>query len=268
MKTKDRTVVIALLSILAIVILYLFWGPLFPWNPLKIGYQRIPADKAMLYIRDFTERDSAVYRIDEIIREEEAFHDLEYSKPFKIVVLGKDANMKRYLPWLKGTGYSVSLSYLNLVYIGRTARRSQQGIEAYLRHELSHLLLGQNTSPEKALMIHRQGWFTEGIAEYFSGHTFYSKAEFAELCRKNDIRFSGLLETNPHKMSITELKFKYSFYKYFIDYLVANYGLDSLQAYLKLYIQNPQQYRGFFVPIYECDLDTLLDEFNRNLQPC
>ena len=95
------------------LVFYLFWGPLFPWNPIKIGYEKIDLSKGTVYINELTEKDSVVYRLDEILLEEEKFHDLKYVDNFKIIVLNKDSNMKRYLPWLKGSGYSVSLSLIN-----------------------------------------------------------------------------------------------------------------------------------------------------------
>ena len=76
-----------LLLVLVIIISYLFWGPLFPWNPIKIGYKKLTSSKATIYINHITERDSVVYRINEIILEEEKFHDLKYVDDFKIIIL-------------------------------------------------------------------------------------------------------------------------------------------------------------------------------------
>ena len=166
-KAKKRYLI--LLSIAAVIILYLFWGPLFPWNPVKIGYTKIDASKASVYIDKLTERDSAAFEIEEIILEAEKFHGLKYIDDFKIIILDKESNMKRYLPWLKGSGYSVSLSLADVIYIGPNARKSKFGIRRHLKHELSHMLLAQNTTFDKAQIIHKQGWFAEGIAEYFSG---------------------------------------------------------------------------------------------------
>ena len=206
-----------LLLIFVSIILYLFWGPLFPWNPIKIGYITINSSKATIYINDMTERYSVVYRINDIMQAEEIFHDLNYIDDFKIVILSKESNMKRYVPWLKGSGYSVSLSSLNLIYIGPIARNSQPGIEPYLKHELSHLLIGQNTTLDKALKIHEQGWFVEGIAEYFSGHDFYNKNELIMLLKMSNLRFNSLDENNPLNMSSEELKLRYSYYGFLIE---------------------------------------------------
>ncbi len=261
MRKKFKPIYLAFLFFLVIILYYLFWGPLFAWNPIKIGYKKIKSSKAVIYINEMTERDSVVYRIDQIILEEEKFHDLKYVDDFKIIILDKDSNMKRYVPWLKGSGYSVSISLANLIYIGPTARKSPSGIEPYLKHELSHLLIDQNTTFKKALGIHEQGWFGEGIAEYFSGHSFYSKSEFLEVCRMNNFHFTSLYEKNPIKMSIREVRLNYTFYRYFIEFLIENYGMKKLQDYLKKYISNPGNYKELFVEVYSGDLNKLLDKF-------
>ena len=244
--------------VLVSLIFYLFWGPLFAWNPIKIGYKKIPVYKATVYVNDLTEKDSVVYHINEIIQEEENFHGLTYVDHFKIVVLKKESNNKRYLPWLRGSGYSVSVSPLNLIYIGPNARKSPSGIESYLKHELSHLLIDQNTSFKKAMKIHKQAWFVEGIAEYLSGHSFYSKSELRKLIKLNKVSWTSLTEKSPQNMSWQELQLKYSYYKYFIEFLVETHGMSKLQEYIKLYINDPESYNELFVKVYSMDLDEIL----------
>ena len=206
-----------------------------------------------------------VYRLNEILLEEEKFHGLKYVDDFKIIILKKESNMKRYLPWLKGDGYSVSLNLVNLIYIGPEAKKSPNGIEPYLKHELSHLLIGQNTTFNKAMKIHNQGWFAEGIAEYFSGRSFYSKNEFLRICKISNFHFACLHEKNPLKMSIEEMMIKYTYYRFFIDFLVGNYDLNKFQQYLKEYIKDPDRYKRLFIEVYANDLDTILNEFNSSL---
>jgi len=266
MKMKIRLKSVLLLSAFMLIILYLFWGPLFPWNPVKIGYEKIRSGKAIIYITSPTEGDSIVYKIDEIIQEEEKFHDLNYTDDFKVVIVNKSSSMKRYLPWLKGSGYSVSFSPANLIYIGPAARKSTYGIEPYLKHELSHLLIDQNTTFKKALKIHEQGWFAEGIAEYFSGHSFYTKNEFLKLCETSGFRFTSLHEKNPLKMSLREIRLKYTYYRFFIEYLIENYGIEKLHQYLKKYIHDPAGYKNLFPEIYSADLDAILNKFNSSLR--
>jgi hypothetical protein len=238
---------------------------IFPWNPFKIGYTTINSAKATIYITDITARDSVVYRIDEIIGREEQFHDLKYVDDIRIIILDNKSNMKRYLPWLPGSGYSVSLSLVNVIYIGPTARKSVTGIEPWLKHELSHMLIDQNTTFQKALRIHEQGWLIEGFAEYFSGHRFYNKHEFVELCKRNNVQFTSLFENNPLKMTFAELRFRYTYYRFFIEFLTKKYGLNTLQDYLREYLKNPDEYKTLFIDVYDIDLNKLLKQFQSSL---
>ncbi|MCD4735986.1 MAG: hypothetical protein K8R53_08085, partial [Bacteroidales bacterium] len=168
MRIKSNKKYFILIFIL-LVVLYLFWGPLFPWSPLKLGFKKIESSKATVYITDFND-ESVVCNLDEILQEEEKFHGLKFRERFKIIILGKESNMKRYLPWLKGSGYSVKLGFLNVIYIGAIARNSQYGIEIFLKHEISHLLIHQNTSSSADNMeIVKQGWLAEGVATHFGG---------------------------------------------------------------------------------------------------
>jgi hypothetical protein len=265
MKVKIRKKIAGLFVAFVILTCYLFWGPLFPYSPVKTGYRKIQTPKATLYIKDITARDSVVYDINTVIMQEEKFHDLKYTDDIKIIVLNKEANMKRFLPWLRGSGYSVSLSLINAIYIGPAARKSWDGIEPYLKHELSHMLIGQNTPFKKALKIHRQGWFVEGIAEYFSGHYFYSRAKFLELCGMNQFNFSDLHEKNPLRMSLREVKLYYTYYRLFVEFLIDNYGIEKLQQYLKKYIEDPDDYKNLFSEIYPHDLNEILDKFSSTL---
>jgi hypothetical protein len=208
-----------------------------------------------------TNKDSIVYHIDDIIGEEEKFHNLEYHDDFKIIIVSKDSHMKRFLPWLGGSGYSVSLGIANVIYIGPTARKSPHGIEQYLKHEMSHLLISQNTTFKNDLKIHEQGWFSEGIAEYISGHCFYSKDEFLDLCRRKNFKFSSLNEKSPLDMPFNELKFNYTYYRFFIDFLIERDGINKFQNFLINYLDNPNHYKEIFIDVYSIDLQDILKDF-------
>jgi hypothetical protein len=193
-----------------LVISYLLWGPLFPWNPLKFGYKKIESSKATVYITDH-EDENVVYQLDEIILAGENFHGIEFRKRFKIIVLGKESNMKRHLPWLKGSGYSVKLGSLNLIYIGANARNSPYGVGVFLKHEISHLLIHQNTSSgDDNMEILKQGWLAEGVATYFGGPYYYNKHEFIELWKANGLMYNSLYEENPHENNPNAYKMIFS----------------------------------------------------------
>ena len=255
-------------ALLILFVMYLFWGPLFPWNSVKPGYKKIKSSKATIFISGFDkDRDRVAYNLDKIIREEEVFHGLEFKKNFRIIILGKESNMKRYLPWIKGSGYSVSLGFLNTIYIGPNARISPFGTEVFLKHEMSHLLIHQNTSSGRNNMeMLRQGWLTEGLASYFGGPHYYDKEHFVELWTKKGLQFNSLYMGNPHEMDRNTIRLKYTYYRFLIEFLIETYGLDKLQSYVKNYSENPENYEEIFLGIYNNHLNDLLRDFNTYMQ--
>ena len=214
-----------------------------------------------MYITDFND-DSAAYQIDEICREEELFHALRFKEKFKIIILGKESTMKRFLPWMRGSGYSVKLGFANVIYIGANARNSQYGIKAFLKHEISHLLIHQNTSSVKNnFEILKQGWLSEGVATYFGGPHYYKKSEFVEIWEGQGMTFDRLYEDNPLKMR-SVFSLKYTYYRFFIEFLIETYGLEKFQAYLKIYVNNPVNYKLIFPSVYNEDLILILQKFS------
>ena len=67
-------------------------------------------------------------------------------------------------------------------------------------------------------------------------------------------------------MSWKELKFSYSYYRYFIEFLVKYYGIKKLQEYLKAYINKPENYNKIFVKVYSNDLDEILKKYIASLK--
>jgi len=261
-KIKKRYII---LTFLVLLLVYLFWGPLFPWSPIKPGFHKIESDQVTVFIDNFSKKDSLLYDIKQIMSGEEAFHGLKFKDKVKIIILSEDSNMKRFLPWMEGTGFSVSLSMVNLIYIGSTARKSEYGYLVYLKHELSHELIRQHTSTENAFETQEQGWMAEGLATYYGGPDYYSKAEFIDLCLKKQIKFDNLLEQNPLKIPRSDIWFTYTYYRYFIDFLIEKYGLGKLQIYLKKYLNNPYAYKDMFVEIYSKNYLEILTEYQNLL---
>ena len=259
MKFKFRKRYFFLIFIAAIVI-YLFWGPLFPWSPLKIGFTKIESSIATIYIEDY-EGESAVHNIEEIIRDEERFHALKFKEKFKIIILGKESSMKRFLPWMRGSDYSVKLGYVNVIYIGPFGRFSQYGLEAYMKHEISHLLIHQNVTSGNFEILN-QGWLSEGTATYFGGPHFYEKNEFINLWKESGRGFGSLYEENPLVMDRDIITLKYTYYRFFVEFLINTYGLEKFQAYLNSYINDPKNYKPLFSDIYHEDVDEILRKYS------
>ncbi len=73
MKRRTKAGLLTLSALIAVAILYLFWGPLFPWGSLKRGYSRIDSPKATVFISDMGGSGSVAYHMDRMMSEEEEF---------------------------------------------------------------------------------------------------------------------------------------------------------------------------------------------------
>jgi hypothetical protein len=228
---------------------------------MKIRFEKIESPRVTIYVSDYNNEDD-LYKLEDLLREAEEFHGLKLKEDIKIIVLGKDSNMKRFLPWLKGTGYSVKLGSVNVIYIGPNARISPYGIGVFLKHEISHLLIHQHTSShDKNMEILKQAWLAEGIATYFGGPHYFTKKEFVELWRTRGLHFNSLYMENPHDMDRSIIRLKYTYYRFFIEYLVETYGIEILQIYIKSYVSSPKSYIDLFPKVYEMGLDEVLQGF-------
>lgn len=116
------------------------------------------------------------------------------------------------------------------------------------------------------MQIHKQAWFVEGIAEYLSGHSFYSKNDLRKSVTMNKVSWNRFTGKNPQDMSWQELQIKYSYYRYFIEFLVETYGISKLQEYIKLYLHDPDTYSELFMKVYSTDLDEILKVYFSKLR--
>ena len=86
-----------------------------------------------------------------------------------------------------------------------------------------------------------------------------------KLIKLDYIQVPSLKEKTPQNMSWEELQLEYSYYKYFIEYLVETHGIKTLQEFIKLYINEPANYMELFTKVYSIDLNEILRKYNTNL---
>jgi hypothetical protein len=66
-------------------------------------------------------------------------------------------------------------------------------------------------------------------------------------------------------MTFDELRFKYTFYGFLIEFLVQTHGIKKLQDYLKRYLKNPDTYEMLFIEIYGSDVTEILKQYQSSL---
>lgn len=251
-----------------LILLFLF-GPLFPWSPVKIGYTQLKSEKAIVIIRDPGRLHPSYSRVTGIMKELERQHGLEYKKPVKIIVClsdkGRMSEMGRFLLWM--SGYAVGGAALetgDALFINHAKMLSgKRNEEEYIRHELSHSLLQQNTGLLKARRITLQHWVSEGTATYFGGPVYMAAEEFRRQFKEKELIYNERGGDIYSNLEPLEPKFNYTMYKYFIKHLIDSYGFERFQKFLRLYIRDPGRNREIFQKVFGVELKKALLRFEQ-----
>ena len=260
-RTVSRLLVVNLaVFILALALLF---GPLLPWSPFKPGYRAVSYASADVYSSGVNEQLDDYGGIDQMIRDAETFHRMKFVRRVKVIACKNWSDCERALPWLhvKALG-GATLAMGDVIYITPRLKERNFSAEEFLRHELSHALLSQQTTIRKSLKLTEQAWFFEGLAVSFGNQRAYlSKAEFLERARKTDL--SKFID--PERMHRSspdwDAPFAYSAQRYFIEYLKRRFGADRFQDFTVKYIDDPDQYRTLFSEVFETPFPVAIDDY-------
>ncbi|WP_020614687.1 hypothetical protein [Sediminispirochaeta bajacaliforniensis] len=250
MKKKMRIGLIVILSLFVLIMEEFLFGALLPYSPVFIGFHKVENDKVSIYYHKNLYLD--IDEVSKIIAESEDFHTLTYTKRINIILTESEKEFYRYT-------FSTFrfLAVKNKIFVsGRNIQDSQNGkihMYAYLKHELSHLLIYQNMSPINYFRNTVPGWLLEGIATYHSGmigqDSYYSKDEVYKTIQNgiflNPIDWkSGFLVSQSSIVKEFPLSgndkyfFIYSELGCVIEDLIQRFGHDSFIKYMKLSMKN------------------------------
>ncbi|MDD5065456.1 MAG: hypothetical protein PHF84_00270 [bacterium] len=265
---KKRTIVLLLVPFLLIIFLFLY-GPLLPWSPLRPGYHQIRSRKAVVFIRDKNKLDPVYHTIDRIMAEAEKLYGLKYRKPVKVFVAlddkGRFSEMGRIMLWMRNYGMggraleTGDVVYIDQPRIVRSGRKEPQ----YIRHELCHSLVQQNTGILKSMRITGQHWVSEGTACYFGGPYYMTRNEFVREWKKKKFTYQENNRDIYSNLDPMAPGFNYTLYRYFIQYLVETYGPEKFRVFLSRYIKDPRHDRSVFQGIFRIKLPEALALFEK-----
>ncbi len=236
-----------LIFLLILVGLVLFpYGPLFPWSPLKPGYEQLHFNRADIYYPSGTQPDAAYRTVDDAIADAEKFHGVTMPRRVTVVLCQDWSDFTRYMPQIRGRAVAaVTLATGTVIYV--TPKIREKGLDAgeFLRHELSHAALNQNQSLYHAYRLSQQQWFAEGMAVWF-GHqrTYGTGAELEEYARAKDLwpLFDGSEQAN--------MRLAYRAWRYFLDYTQAMSGRDPFLKLERGCMERPAECRDVYRGVY------------------
>lgn len=262
-RLKKVLIIIAILLIILLVWAFI-WGPLFAWGP-KWGYAHEEHGKAILYSKDKTLLNS-ISDIDQIMNDEEAFHGLKYKQKVIVVIADNKWEWKMFFPYLPSGVGGAGLQTGNAIFINNPKISSHNyNVDGFVKHELSHTLLYQNSGLINAYRMYKQFWVEEGIATYYGGPWDYydSKEEYLSAFSAANLSISNNSLTLYDGLKQQNGKLSYTTYRYFFEYLSDTYGRERLDKFISLYCQNPADLENDFNNAFGINIPEAVRNFDK-----
>lgn len=255
---------VALLGFLLLALAFPF-GPFLPWSPLKLGYNSSSYARADVYVSKAQPLVADYAQVEEMMRDSEAFHGLRYHQRVKVIECKSWADCDRAMPWLNTHGLGgVTLATGDVIYITPKLREKQFSTAEFLRHELSHALLSQNTTMYCAYKLNEQPWFFEGLAVSFGRQQNYiQRDEFLTLAKQTSL-IEYLDPARPAKP--WNARFAYPTQRYFTEYIKEKFGVARFQRFLEQDIADPVKWRDTFKNVFQQSFEQLAQEYEQALK--
>ncbi|MGE0101898.1 MAG: hypothetical protein AB7H86_08805 [Blastocatellales bacterium] len=256
------------LTAITLLLLAFPFGPLMPWSPVRPGYRTTAFAGADIITGESDPVLAAYGGIDEIISEAERYHSLKFNSRVKVIACRSWSDCGRYLPWMSIRGLGgVTLATGDVIYI--TPRLREKGLDPveFLRHELSHAVVSQNTGIIQSFKMVEQGWFAEGMAVSFGRQRAYlTREEFLRQAEKTDLAAVIDPERMDRAGPAWSAKLAYVAQSNFIEYLQHEAGRDTFQRFLLAYIKDPDNYRNLFEESFHIPFPEAIVRFQRSIR--
>jgi hypothetical protein len=247
----------AALAIFVVVVVTVFGeGPLFPWSPLRPGYTHFILHRADIYYPSGTTLDESYKQVDSYIDEAEQFHRLKMPDRVTVIVPRRWADFHLQAPWQRGNAIGgLTLQTGTVIWITPKIAEKHFDPGEFLRHELSHAILDQNTTLWRGHKLNGQPWLYEGLAVDFGRQKAYLTSD----------EFLARAQTEPLAPAFngdnSDMRFNYVAWRDFIEYLIRARDRDRFQDYLLRVMQDPDQARIVFPEFFGMSFDEAVREF-------
>lgn len=270
LKTKLSTKRSRWISGVALVVFLLLalafpFGPLLPWSPIKLGYRNASYARADVYFDRQQPPTPDFAQVETMMREAERFHGLRFQRRVRVIECKNWADCQRALPWLNTQGLGgITLGTGDVIYLTPKLKEKHLSTTEFLRHELSHAVLCQNTTLYHTFKLNEQPWFYEGLAVSFGQQQAYlSREEFLERAQQTEL--SSFLD--PEKRATPwDARFAYPTQRYFTEYLKAKYGAAKFQQFLERDLAQPTAWRTNFGEVFQVPFATAIADFQSALR--
>ncbi len=262
----NRLIYWIFIFVIIVVFFYsLLFGSLLFLNPIKLGLRSKKFPNATVYTSNIYELNPIYDYVNDHMVEAELLYQSKYNQRVNIYVATSANEFKRWAPpWINKNVGGISLYIGNTIILNPEAiKKNKYSEEEFLKHELVHNLIIQNSAVLNNFVFDSQEWMTEGTAMYFGGPNYMNENEF-----RTRMRGATLVQDDKSSKLFTNLddkdyKFKMSVYKYFVAFLITEYGDNRFTNFMNQYIDSPGNYKIIFYEVYDKPLKLVLDEFKK-----
>ena len=240
------------------------YSPLLPWLPVKPGYDSAAFSRARIFFARPGPLLDDYREVDATMADAEAFHRLLFHRPVTVIACKAWGDCERGLPWLNVRGLGGVTPMADVIYITPKLGEMHFSTRKFLRHEISHTLIGQNTTLLKTWQLNDNPWFFEGLAVSF-GHQrdYFSRGQFVDMAAR--VELAGYLDP-ARRASPWNARFAYPAQRYFIEYLKHRYGEDRFASYLLRAIAEPKRMTTLFGNSFGRPFEAAIEDYQQEVR--
>lgn len=248
-------------------------GPLFPWSPIKIGYDSEDFQRATVYFTDGTGCPDDCTFIDDIMEDVERFHGLKFKDRVKIIFCDSWGLFHRgrfhSLGMRQSGPLATAMGAGTVIYFSPGLKGSGRNLRNLLKHELSHCVRYQYTPllnvPKYFGASGELHWLDECVAVYYGNASDYPDAkEFRKLAVEKGYLFRITDKAAAEKIPIKiRHMFRYAEYNFFFTYLLSKFGKDAVMDYVRKTMKEPQRSDELFKALFDVTFMNVVKDFEQ-----
>lgn len=258
---------VVLILIILVIGYELFYGKLFPYSPIVLGFSKFELKNIVVYVQKGTNY-TDINEFDSLTLPVEEFHEMKFLKKPEIYIFRDSLEYIHHgFSKARFCAYTSGRLFIS-PWALREAGLGKISLRIYIRHELSHVLIFQHKGIIAGLKY--PDWLLEGIAVYSTdqmGTSFYpGKKETYQAISRGNFMPPDVFKTKKEddvKLDVKyRITFMYSEFACIVDYLIATYGKDKFVLYMKTLLKEDDNDK-VFKRIYGVDFKNFLEDFKK-----
>lgn len=259
---RFASLAIGLSVVLGLGYSFLF-GPLFAWSAIKPGYDEQSHQRASVFFPRGTAQSRSYVSLDQWMNQVEQFVQLKFQHPIRIIVCASWTDCHRFMPLIRGEDLgAMTPEYGTVTYITPKVEQMRFDSGEFVRHELTHAVILQNSTWKSRFRFKLTPWLFEGLAVLAADQQAYgTKSDF--IARAKDTDLWPLFESG--RKTYPDMRFVYRAWQFFLKWLIATQGRSRFQDFLTKCMDNPDTGDANFRLIYGKDLKSAVQEWQVQL---